>query len=173
MIEAQRHLERCLKRRPQNAVLHIFLAGCQQELGQFPEALEECNLALEFAPDLAEWYRSRAFIRAASGQTIGLSDDIQHFELLSHILPRGSLELRTLVAARSAGQSRVPSTDQGELFLPAIGVTNRFVERPAELVGQTAARRSIPRKSRPALGSRPRFSKPMTMISRGPSSEKS
>jgi len=136
--EAQRHLERCLKRRPQNAVLHIFLAGCQQELGQFPEALEECNVALEFAPDLAEWYRSRAFIRAASGQTSGLSDDIQHFELLSHILPRGFWSYAPLSRAWSAGQSGAPSTDQGEVFLPAIGVTNRVVERPAELVGQSA-----------------------------------
>ena len=45
-------------------------------------ALEECNRAIESAPDHAEFYRSRTFIRASRGETRGLVEDLQRFELL-------------------------------------------------------------------------------------------
>jgi eukaryotic-like serine/threonine-protein kinase len=86
--ETASHLEKCLDRRPDNAALRGQRAACLAWLEKFPEALEECNRALGGAPDLAELFRTRAFIRAASGQSGGLSDDIQHFEVLSHRLPR-------------------------------------------------------------------------------------
>ena len=49
--------------------------------------MRECDQALDRAPDLPELYRTRAFIRASSGQTSGLAADIEHFEVLEHLLP--------------------------------------------------------------------------------------
>ena len=86
--EAAGHLEQCLERRPENPVLQGQLAGCLMRLGKHQQALERCNQALEGAPELAEFYRTRAFIRAKLRQTTGLDKDIRHFELLSRMLPR-------------------------------------------------------------------------------------
>jgi serine/threonine protein kinase len=82
------HLEQCLKRRPDNAVLRGQFSGCLETLQHYSEALQNCDQALNGAPDQAEFYRTRAFIRAKLGQTSGLHEDIQHFEVLSRILPR-------------------------------------------------------------------------------------
>src|SRR5207249_4939809 len=86
--EAAAHLEQCLERRPKNPVLRGQLAGCLMRLGYYDEALTHCDQALQDAPELAEFYRTRAFIRAKLRQTRGLDQDIRHFELLSRILPR-------------------------------------------------------------------------------------
>ncbi len=67
------------------------LAGCLMKLGRYDEAMKECNRAIEGAPDYAELFRSRAWIRVASGRTEGLSEDLLHFELLSGRLPRSLL----------------------------------------------------------------------------------
>jgi eukaryotic-like serine/threonine-protein kinase len=126
--KAAGHLERCLKRRPNNPVLHGVLAGCLTELGDF-RALEEANLAIQNAPDNAEWYRSRAFIRSAWRQTTGLSEDIQNFELLSNLLPRSFWGQAS--GAPAAG-SWLRSSPQGVLDFPAALTTeNRFGERAA------------------------------------------
>jgi serine/threonine protein kinase/Flp pilus assembly protein TadD len=124
--EAAAHLRRCIARRPNNPMLHMFLAGCMEELQQFPEALEECNEALERAPDEAEWYRSRAFIRAASGQTGGLADDIRYFELLSHILPRNFWNNAPVWGGTVTTKATPPETGEGMLFSQAIATTGRF-----------------------------------------------
>jgi tetratricopeptide (TPR) repeat protein len=58
------------------------------KLGRPVEALQECNRALESAPDHAEFFRSRAFIRASQGLTQGLEDDLDRFEVLCRLLPR-------------------------------------------------------------------------------------
>ena len=90
IAEAAGHLEQCLKRRPRNPMLHNDLAACLMELNQNHEALEESEKAIEAAPDLAELYRTRAFIRTTLGPNddIGLAEDLQHFEILRHLLPR-------------------------------------------------------------------------------------
>ena len=54
--------------RPDNPAIRGYRAACLAWLDRYPEALQECNVALTGAPDLAELYRTRAFIRTASGQ---------------------------------------------------------------------------------------------------------
>jgi len=91
--ETAEHLEHCLKQWPANPALRGQRAACLAWLERFDEALQECNRAVDGAPDLAELYRTRAFIRAAGGSKDGLDKvalyrDIQHFEMLSRIVPR-------------------------------------------------------------------------------------
>ena len=86
--ESAQHLERCLAIRPNNAAIRGQRAACLAWLARYPEALEECDQAIAEAPDLPELYRTRAFIRAVSGQTSDLAADLQHFELLCRLLPR-------------------------------------------------------------------------------------
>jgi tetratricopeptide (TPR) repeat protein len=86
--EAAVHLDRCQQRRPNNPMIPALLASCLCELGRYDEALRQCNRALELAPDHAEYFRSRAFIRAASGQVEGLESDLERFELLNRLLSR-------------------------------------------------------------------------------------
>ncbi len=114
--EAAGHLEHCLERRPGNTVLQGQLAGCLEWLGNYPQALEHCNQALQESPELAEFYRTRAFIRAKLRQTRGLDEDIRHFEVLSRILPRtfwGSSEILSRLSEGSAG--REDALEVGEL----------------------------------------------------------
>jgi serine/threonine protein kinase len=122
--ETALHLEHCLKRRPENATLRAHWAACLAWLERFPEALQECNEAVAGAPDVAESYRTRAFIRAASGQKNGLAEDIQHYELLSHILPR-------------ALWSSVPATGDSEARHSPGTATQRVFELPAALDFET------------------------------------
>ena len=82
--EAAGHLEECLQRRPQNPVLLGQLAGCLIALKRHPEALQLCDQALERAPEQAEFYRTRAFIKAKLGQTGGLADDLGRLETRRH-----------------------------------------------------------------------------------------
>ena len=86
--EAARHLAQCLERRPGNVSVQLQLAGCLFALEKYPEALGLCDRALERAPSYAELYRTRAYVRAKSGQTGGLIDELRHFEMYSRILPR-------------------------------------------------------------------------------------
>jgi serine/threonine protein kinase len=121
--ETAEHLEHCLKRWPANPALRGQRAACLAWLERFDEALEECNRAVDGAPDLAELYRTRAFIRAAGGRKEGLDKegldrDIQHFEMLSRILPRNfwfnsagpeHAGTSALAGPEGRGQSRFPS----------------------------------------------------------------
>jgi eukaryotic-like serine/threonine-protein kinase len=99
--ESAQHLARCLAIRPYNAVIRAQRADCLAWLARYSEALNECDQALDQAPDLAEIYRIRAFIRAGSGQTSGLAADIEHFEVRRRVLP---FEFR----------ENAPRTEQGE-----------------------------------------------------------
>ena len=109
-------------------MLHGVLAGCLKELGDL-RALEEANLAIENAPEKAEWYRSRAFIRSTWHQTTGLSEDIENFELLSNLLPRSFLG-RNVTATEADGSLR--SSPHSVLDFPAaLAAENRFGERAA------------------------------------------
>src|SRR5271157_5850296 len=87
--EAARHLDCCLKRRSENATLHGQFAACLDKLGLPDDALHECSRALDSAPDYAEFYRSRAFIRVNLDQTEGLKDDLRRYDLLRRFLTRG------------------------------------------------------------------------------------
>jgi len=87
--QAARHLDCCLRRRSRSAALRGQFASCLGQLGKLDDALQECSRALDSAPDHAEFYRSRAFIRASLGQTEGLEDDLRRFEMLSRFLTRG------------------------------------------------------------------------------------
>lgn len=107
--QAAVHLRHCLTRWPDNAALHLGLSACLAELGQYEDALHECDLAQAGAPDYPEIYRSRAFIRASSGDVEGLSDDIQRFEMLSGHLPSEYWR-----AGARAGESR-PGAGSSEL----------------------------------------------------------
>jgi hypothetical protein len=89
-------------------------------LDRHSEALQESDLALSGAPDLAELYRTRAFIRTASGQTSGLESDIYHFALLTDQLPR-----KLLI------HSLAPET--GEPVLPQTAVAQRVFQFPKTL----------------------------------------
>jgi tetratricopeptide (TPR) repeat protein len=84
--DAAGHLDRCLRRRPRNAALRGQFASCLSQMGLLDDALQECDRALDSAPDHAEFYRSRAFIRANQGRTEGLEDDLKRFEMLSRSL---------------------------------------------------------------------------------------
>jgi|GEM_PF-1204196 len=87
--EAARHLDCCLKRRSENATLRGQFVSCLGELGLLDDAFRECSRALDSAPDHAEFYRSRAWIRVKRLQTEGLEDDLRRFELLGRFLTRG------------------------------------------------------------------------------------
>lgn len=87
-VQAVSHLRSCLDLRPGNLVVRITLARCLFDLKRPADGLVFCNQALDRAPGNAEFYRTRAFIRAASGQFGGLEDDIRNYEMFSRVLPR-------------------------------------------------------------------------------------
>ncbi len=113
--ESVLHLEHCLTIRPDNDAIRGYRAACLAWLQRYPEALEECDRALRGTPEFAEMFRTRAFIRAASGQQDGLSADIQHFELLGRHAPRRLLDQR-------------PQHDPLEVELPPDGMASRIAE---------------------------------------------
>ncbi len=127
--ETAEHLERCLALRPNNPALRGYRAACLAWLDRHSEALQECDLALSGAPDLAELYRTRAFIRAASGQKSGLESDLYHFELLSAQLPRGLLSHAT---APEMGERRLPQSAiarRASQFPTSLDFQDRLVDR--------------------------------------------
>ncbi len=103
------HLEQCLERRPKNPVLRGQLAACLILLDRNREALTFCDRAVELAPNHAEFYRTRAIIRANLGEADGRADDIQQFEMLNHFLPVDPLRGGDLAYSRD--------TPHGPLYL--------------------------------------------------------
>ena len=83
------HLDRCLQRRSKNSSVRGQYAACLGKLGLLDSAIVECSQALSAAPDHAEFYRSRAFLRALGGRTQGLEEDLERFEVLNRSLTRG------------------------------------------------------------------------------------
>ena len=112
--QAAGHLDQCLLRRPGNAALRGQLTSCLWQMGSLDQALEECNRAVESAPDHAEFYRSRAFVRANRGETSGLVEDLQRFELLSQSL--GKAFYRNL-SVRGIGDHRLAGVSASRLAL--------------------------------------------------------
>jgi serine/threonine protein kinase len=109
--EAESHLRHCLWRRPENATLRGQLAACLSLQNRNDDALRECDQALETAPDLAALFQNRAFIRAISRKTEGIADDIDHFELLSHTLPRAFWGRRRSVSGNPLDEHPLPVLD--------------------------------------------------------------
>ncbi len=99
------HLAKCLRRRPNNPMLHNHLAASLMALDRHREAQQQIETAIEAAPDLAEFYRTRARIRTTLGETGGLADDLNHFELLSRFLPRTFWGQSLADSRRSVGSS--------------------------------------------------------------------
>lgn len=85
--DAAADLAVCLERRPDNPLLHAFLAACLLNQGSAEAALEQCDLAVGSAPDRAEFFQTRAFVRASTPSPEGLEEDIQRYELLKRQLP--------------------------------------------------------------------------------------
>ena len=133
VVEAAGHLEQCLKRRPANPTLEGQLATCKIELNQYGEAFQEIQKAIEGAPDLAELYRTRAFIRTALGPTDGLAlaEDLERFEVLRHLLPR-SFWGKT---PASPDQSSWSMTPQASRFPASLDFGTLVGNPPAELAG--------------------------------------
>jgi len=109
--EAASHLRHCLKRRPENSALRGQLAACLSLINQLDEALRECDQALEGAPELAVLFQNRAFIRAISRKTEGITEDIEHFELLSLTLPRAFWGRRRSTPGSPPGERPLPVLD--------------------------------------------------------------
>ncbi len=128
--QAADHLRHCLARWPNNSALHLGLSACLAELGQFDDALSECDLAQAGTPDYPEVYGSRAFVRASSGELAGLSEDIQRFEMLSGRLP--SEYWRT---GRSLGEARPPEGGSRPTLVPGLDDLTRstFRHDPSDL----------------------------------------
>jgi eukaryotic-like serine/threonine-protein kinase len=99
------HLAKCLSRRPNNPMLHHHLAASLMALDLHREAQHEIEIAIETAPDLGEFYRTRARIRTILGETGGLADDLYQFDLLSRFLPRTFLDQGLPDSGRSLNSS--------------------------------------------------------------------
>jgi serine/threonine protein kinase/tetratricopeptide (TPR) repeat protein len=110
--DAVAHLGQCLNRRPENATLLGQRAACISLLNQFDEALREYDQALEVAPDAAFLFQDRARIKAVSGKTDGIAEDLEQFELLAHALPRAFLGRRSSAPGSNlVGKRGVPFLD--------------------------------------------------------------
>ena len=138
--ETAHHLERCLTTRPNNSAIRGYRAACLAWLERYSEALEECDQAVSGAPDLAELFRTRAFIRAASGQTSGLTADLQRFELLGQFLPRRFLSRSPKPQPLDA--ELTPTAIEGRSSELPIGLdlSSRFSSEPSHFAGPTDTR---------------------------------
>jgi eukaryotic-like serine/threonine-protein kinase len=128
--ESAQHLDRCLAIRPDNAAVRGQRAACLAWIERYSEALEECDRALDRAPDLPELYRTRAFIRAASGLTSGLAADVQHFELLSRLLPRQFLDHVPTIEPSEPELAQTTTSDRLAELLTGLGLHGSSAIRP-------------------------------------------
>jgi serine/threonine protein kinase len=133
LAAAAAHLQKCLRRRPANSVLRAHLAGCLAQLNVPLEALQESERALEGAPDLAELYRQKVFVRTYLGPLSALAEEeIQHFEALRGLLPRAFRS----AASRELGPTAWEPTERASLVSDALDVGARVGSRSAELDGR-------------------------------------
>jgi eukaryotic-like serine/threonine-protein kinase len=134
--EAALHLERCLAMRPKNSAIRGYRAACLAWLERYSEAMEECDQAVSAAPDVAELFRTRAFIRAASGQTSGLTADIQRFELLGHFLSRRYSSLSTRPEPHETDLPKTVISPRHSGLSVDGGFPDRFLSEPSFVTGQ-------------------------------------
>ena len=102
-------------------MLHNHLAASLMALDRHHEAQHEIEIAIEEAPDLAEFYRTRARLRTTLGQTGGLAEDLYHFELLSNVLPAQVLGPNTSLGSNPV----VDSSDSGLLSAAVVPCIRR------------------------------------------------
>jgi tetratricopeptide (TPR) repeat protein len=133
-------LRQCIQRRDRNSVLSGQLAGCLMKLGRYDEAIKECDRAIAGAPDYAELFRSRAWIRVASGRTEGLAEDIEHFERLSGRLPRSFLCNPPTAWAADSGSPAGPTRPNIWTMPTALGVETQRGKWTAEFEAEGKTR---------------------------------
>ena len=155
IAETAGHLEHCIARRPNNPILHHHLAVCLMELDRHRDAQREIEIAIEEAPDAAEFYRTRADIQASLRQTGGLAADLNRFELLSHMLPRAFWSQRPA----ESGHSPALFPGQGSTF-PCPFQSGAASATPRQkLQAWETSLRPIPRRLTPAPSSPRDFAK--------------
>ena len=123
------------------------LASCLCQMGSLDNALEECDRAIESAPDHAEFYRSRAFIRASRGETRGLVEDLRQFELLGQSFEESfyrDVKVRGMGDHRRAG---VPTLAPPSTWIPrgSLLPASRTSDRGASGHRSRRARRPVSR----------------------------
>ncbi|AMV40574.1 serine/threonine-protein kinase [Planctomyces sp. SH-PL62] len=144
--EAATHMEECVRRRPGNAVLRGYYASCLLKLDRDDEALDQCNQAIDSAPDRAEFVQTRAFIRAEGSALDGLEQDIRRYELLRSVLPRRFLQ------APSGPADESPTTGRNLPLTPAPPDSDRpALDEPANVApGELDARAVLASRIREA-----------------------
>ena len=144
--DAATHLEKCLERRPDNAILHHHLAASLMALNRHREAQQEIETAIEAAPDLPEFYRTRARLRTTLRETSGLAEDLYRFEMLSRILPRKVLQGQSHT---SSGRVRLVHRPRRPLPFQKSHLTSETasVPRPTNREVTEGSTRLIPRSS--------------------------
>ncbi len=128
--EAAQHLEQCLRQRPGNAVLYGQMAGClwfmkdRMNIEVSPE--RACDRAIELAPWMDKFHRTRALIRAGTGSMSEVEQDLEHFELLGRL------------RARSYFRSP-PAQELGDARFAAVPATQRLLdlERSTEFLARS------------------------------------
>ncbi|WP_165067899.1 protein kinase domain-containing protein [Paludisphaera rhizosphaerae] len=85
--DAADHVEACLRRRPDNAVLRCLLATCLMNFDRDDEAVAQADQAIEAAPDRAEFVQVRAFARTAGSDLDALKRDLARYETLLGAVP--------------------------------------------------------------------------------------
>ena len=82
---------------------------------------------------LAELYRTRNFIRAASGRNDGLVEDVRQFELLSRIVPRTFWFITAAPDFAGTSRSARSAVRRQSRFPVEIDFEHRLVERAEAL----------------------------------------
>ena len=156
LAAAAGHLEKCLERRPDNPILHNHLAASLISINRHHEAQHEIEIAIEQAPDMPEFYRTRARLAPILGETGGLADDLRHFELLSNVLPAGYGDTpsprgpvpRTMTVGFTAFPSPFPFARRGD----TAGSERTLAEiDPEELVDRADLASAIRKAGEPEL----------------------
>jgi tetratricopeptide (TPR) repeat protein len=136
IARALEHLEVCLRSRPNNPTLHHHRAVCLMALERFGDAERSVEVAIAGAPDVAEFYRTRVTIRARLREAGGLAEDLRHFELLTHVLPRALWDRILPDPDRGASTAQFPIELFGAAFAPDADVLDQGEQR---LSGQRLA----------------------------------
>ncbi|MDR3619435.1 MAG: serine/threonine-protein kinase [Paludisphaera borealis] len=111
--EAAAGIETCLRGRPNNPILHGFLATCLFNLDRSHAALDASNRALDAAPDHAEFVQTRAFIRAGLPESGGLEADIRRYEMLKSLIPESFFRSPPIMDLANPIAASVPASRRG------------------------------------------------------------
>lgn len=157
------HLNYCLKVHPKNAALRGQYASCLWKIGDLKDALEECNRAIELAPNQPEFYQSRAFVLAKRNEIGSIETDLDRFYLLRRSLGRPFFRtppVQRLAAVRPSGipaSRRVLDLETSPDFKPDPDDPQAIPEEtdPDELTASTVLAETIFKSSRSVLENDP------------------